>query len=261
MVDDRMINKSMALCSVTNKILNVSGGVVRALANLGRLELLIAGVACMTALAGADTIADGNFSSVTGFGSDYTNAGPTCSPGSVGAGKYFVGSIPTACNPLWESISPYNGESNMMIVNGGGDETSRVWYETLSTTPNTQYTFTFWVADLDTPSVNMSPETLEFTVNSVVIAGCSDYSPNTPGVWVQETCTYTSGASTSETLALLDANTAWNSNDFALDDISDPDPPNCPARTSAVPEPNSLAVLASGLMAILLVSFATRQQF
>jgi len=140
----------MALCSVTNRILNVSGGVVRALANLGRLELLIAGVACMTALAGADTIADGNFSSVTGFGSDYTNAGSTCSPGSVGAGKYFIGSIPTACNPLWESISPYNGESNMMIVNGGGDETSRVWYETLSTTPNTQYTFTFWVADLDT---------------------------------------------------------------------------------------------------------------
>ena len=87
MVDDRMINKSMALCSVTNRILNVSGGVVRALANLGRLELLIAGVACMTALAGADTIADGNFSSATGFSSGYTNAGSTCSPGSVGAGK------------------------------------------------------------------------------------------------------------------------------------------------------------------------------
>jgi len=251
-----MINKSIASYSVVNRLLNVSGGLVRTLAKVGRLELLIAGMLGMMVLARADTIVDGNFSSATGFNSDYTNAGSACSPGSVSAGKYFIGSNPTTCNPWWESISPYEGESNMMIVNGGGDGTSRVWYETLSTAPNTEYTFTFWLVDLDTSSVNTSPETLEFTVNSAVVAGCSDYSPNVPGVWVQETCTYTSGSGTSERLALIDTNTAWNSNDFALDDISDPDPPG----TSPVPEPNSLAVLATGLLGIFVFSFARRRQ-
>jgi len=185
--------------------------------------LLIGGVLCFTTLAGADTIINGDFKAGNkGFSSDYS-ASPTCSSGSpFTAGYYFVGANPINCNGGWVSMSdPTGGGLNMLIVNGATDGTSRVWYETLSTTPNTQYTFTFWMADIYNLSGD-SPATLEFSVDGVVVPWCSGYSPATPGQWMKEVCSYTSGPGSTETLALIDTNTAFNANDFAIDDISDP---------------------------------------
>jgi uncharacterized repeat protein (TIGR03803 family) len=190
---------------------------------LGRLTLLAGGMLCFAALAGADTIINGGFShGNTGFSSDYT-ASSTCSTGApFTAGFYFVGTNPVNCNAGWVSMSaPTGGGLHMLIVNGSTGGTARVWYETLSTTPNTLYTFTFWMADIYNLAGD-SLATLEFTVDGVVVPGCTGYSPSTPGKWVKETCTYTSGPSSTETLALIDTNTAFEANDFALDDISDP---------------------------------------
>jgi|HubBroStandDraft_1064217.scaffolds.fasta_scaffold60211_1 uncharacterized repeat protein (TIGR03803 family) len=189
----------------------------------GMLTVLIGGMLCFTALAGADTVVNGDFShGNTGFSSDYT-ASPTCSTSSpFTAGYYFVGANPNNCNAGWISMSdPTNKGLKMLIVNGAQDGTSRVWYETLATTPNTQFTFTFWMADIYNLSGD-SPATLEFSVDGVVVSGCTGYSPTTPGQWQKEVCTYTSGSGTTETLALIDTNTAFEANDFALDDISDP---------------------------------------
>jgi uncharacterized repeat protein (TIGR03803 family) len=200
-----------------------AGAVTKRPVNAGRLQMLIGGLLCFTALAGADTIINGDFShGNTGFRSDYS-ASPTCSAGSpFTAGFYFVGTNPANCNGGWVSMSdPTGGGLNMMIVNGATDGTSRVWYETLSTTPNTQYTFTFWMADIYNLGGD-SPATLEFSVNGVVVPGCSGYSPTTPGQWMKEVCRYTSGPGSTETLALVDTNTAFEANDFAIDDISDP---------------------------------------
>jgi uncharacterized repeat protein (TIGR03803 family) len=189
----------------------------------GRLTVLIGGVLSFTALAGADTIVNGDFShGNTGFSSDYT-ASPTCSAGSpFTAGYYFAGTNPVNCNAGWISMSDPTGQGlKMLIVNGAQNGTSRVWYETLATTPNTRYTFTFWMADIYNLSGD-SPATLDFSVDGVIVPGCTGYSPTTPGQWQKEVCTYTSGPSTTETLALIDTNTAFEANDFAIDDISDP---------------------------------------
>ncbi len=190
---------------------------------VGWPTLLAGGMLCFAALAGADTIINGGFSrGNTGFSSDYT-ASPSCSTSApFTAGLYFVGTNPVNCNAGWVSMSdPARAGLNMLIVNGSTTGTLRVWFETLSTMPNTRYTFTFWIADIYNLGGD-SPATLEFTVDGVVVPGCTGYSPSTPGQWVKETCTYTSGPSSTETLALIDTNTALEANDFAIDDISDP---------------------------------------
>jgi hypothetical protein len=105
--------------------------------------------------------------------------------------------------------------------------------------PDTAYAFTFWLADVDLEVYNTAPETLEFLVNGSVVPGCSGYSPSTPGQWVEETCNYTSGAGSTETLAFVDTETAFESNDFAIDNISDPPP----ARRFPSPAPRRFSAL------------------
>jgi hypothetical protein len=217
--------------------------------NITRLTLLAGAVLALSTAVQADTIANGNFSAGnSGFSSDYTASSVCSTAAPFTADFYFVGTDPGACNGGWETMSdPTNAGLNMLIVNGATDGTSQVWDETLSTSPNTAYAFTFWLADVDLSVYNTAPETLEFLVNGSVVPGCSGYSPATPSQWVEETCNYTSGPGSTETLALIDTETAFESNDFALDDISDP------ATNSAVPEPGSLGLLSlvlAGLVAL-----------
>jgi hypothetical protein len=216
---------------------------------IGRLPLLIGALICCAAGARADSVVDGNFQS-SGFSSGYT-VSTTCNSGSpFGAGYYFIGTNPSTCNAGWVSMSdPTDTGLNMMIVNNSNAATPPVvWSETLTTTPGTAYTFTFWLGDIDTSSYNSSPATLEFLVDTTVVSGCTGYSSTTPGGWVQETCNYTSGASTSETLELIDTNyEIVDGGDFALDDISDP-----PAG-GVTPEPSSAIGFTTGLLAIMFV--------
>ncbi len=207
----------------------------------GRLALLIGALICFSGAARADAVTNGNFSSGnTGFSSNYTYS--TATP--FGADDYTIGTNPNSYNSAWISMGDHtSGAGNMLIANGGSDATSAVWYETVSVTPNTTYTFTAWVADVDLAAYNTSPETLNFLVGSSVIG--SGFSPSTPGTWTEFRTTFFSGSDTSETLEIIDTNTASEGNDFALDDISYVGAPT----TAATPEPSSLLLLGSGLVA------------
>jgi hypothetical protein len=217
------------------------------------VRLLVGGALFFTALAGADTILNGDFSAGNAdFSSDYS-ASATCSTSApFTAGYYFVGTDPGDCNGGWKNMSdPTDMGLNMLIVNGATDGTSTVWSETLSTTPATPYTFTFWMADIYNLTSD-SPAVLEFLVDGSVVPGCSSFAPATQGKWVQETCNYTSGSSSTEILSLIDTNNAFEANDFAIDDISDP------SRVNSVPEPNSLVGLAIALT--IAFAFAKRRR-
>jgi hypothetical protein len=207
----------------------------------GRLALLLGALICFTGAARADAVKNGNFSAEnTGFSSSYMYS--TATP--FGAGDYTVGTDPNSINSAWVVMGDHtSGTGYMLIANGASDGTSAVWYETVSVTPNTTYTFTAWVADVDNANNNSSPETLSFLVGSSVLG--SGFSPSTPGVWTEFSTTFFSGSDTSETLEIIDTNTASEGNDFALDDISYVGAPT----TAATPEPSSLLLLGSGLVA------------
>jgi hypothetical protein len=212
---------------------------------IGRLPLLIGALICCAAGARADSVVDGNFQS-SGFSSAYSPSSSCSTSSPFTADYYYIGTNPASCNAGWVTMSdPTDSGLPMMIVNGAQDGTSAVWYETLSTTSGTHYTFTFWMADIYGETSD-SPATLEFEVNGIPVTGCTGYSPSAQGVWVQETCTYTSGSGPTEMLALVDTNTAFEANDFALDDISDP-------SVGMTPEPSSVIGFTTGLLAIMFV--------
>ena len=67
--------------------------------------------------------------------------------------------------------------------------------------------------------------------------------PLLTGIWDVEFASWSSGAATSATIQITNANVAFSGNDFALDDLFFGDP-----IFSQVPAPGTLALLAAGLL-------------
>jgi len=195
--------------------------------------------ALCAAPAGANNlVANGDFSAgVSGFSSSYANSQADCTPPAV----YSVTTNPQNCHPSFASFGDHTtGSGNMMVVNGSQQAGVLVWGETVAVLQNTTYFFSTWIAT-DYP---LSPAQLDFSINGSAI-GPTFTAPLTTGNWVQFFATWYSGSSTSASLGLINQNTAFSGNDFALDDIVlDTTSPR------GVPEPGSLA-LAGGALAAL----------
>jgi len=108
----------------------------------------------------------------------------------------------------------------MMIVNGANSATWPVWEETVSVAPSTNYTFSYWAAEVDKES-NSIPHLL-VRINGKVIGNSylPKNSPDNGGQWENYSYTWNSGASHQADMAIYDQNTDTGWNDFALDDIS-----------------------------------------
>jgi hypothetical protein len=197
--------------------------------------LVVIAAALFTARsAGATSITNADFSGGNvGFSSSYIFDQTNCLPD----GMYFVGTDPGSCNALWGHFGDHTtGTGSMMMVNGSTVPGTTVWSENLDVDQNTSYTFSVWVAS-------------EFAANlaqlTFLIDGSPIGSPFTPsstvGEWTQLVAEWNAGTATNVTLGLMDLNTMYHGNDFALDDFTVTDPP-----PDVVPEPATLTLLGLG---------------
>jgi hypothetical protein len=141
-----------------------------------------------------------------------------------GPGTYNIGTNPSTAPDAygdWCNCGDHtSGTGNMMIVNGANSVAWPVWEEVVHVTPSTEYTFSYWGAEVDHDS-NSLPH-IAVRINGKVI-GNSFFPRNSPdngGQWMNFTFTWNSGSSHTAELALVDLNTDTVFNDFAVDDIS-----------------------------------------
>ena len=161
---------------------------------------------------GTNIINNGNFSAGNvGFISAYNYAASNTTEG-----EYFVGSSPQAWNASLSNCSDHTtGTGNMLLVNGSPAANVKVWTQTVTVTPNTNYAFSSWIQALYPPN----PALLSFSINGADAGNL--ISASLPACnWTQFYTTWNSGNSTSAIIAIINKNTQVQGNDFALDDIS-----------------------------------------
>jgi hypothetical protein len=154
----------------------------------------------------------------TGFTSGYAY-GNVANPGT-----YWIGTKPSQAPGAfadWYSGGDHTtGSGNMLVVNGANSASLPVWQEDVSVTPNTTYTFSCWVVEVDQSSNSIPHVQLKINGNAVGDFLAPQNSPDNGGKWEVFTVTWNSGSARRATLALFDLNTDSGWNDFALDDIS-----------------------------------------
>jgi hypothetical protein len=136
----------------------------------------------------------------------------------------------------------------MLIVNGNRVANVTVWSATVEVTSNTLYDFSAWAAS----TYWLSPSSLAFGINGTIL-GPPLALPSDLGVWQQFAAPWFSGDTTTAVLSLVNLNTAWNGNDFVLDDIALKTRPQVDPRVfedvEPVPDSGSTLLLLGAVLA------------
>lgn len=179
------------------------------------------------------------------FLSDYDYEYADTISSGVSEGAYTVGTNPSSVHYAWSSFGDHTtGTGNMMIVNGNPKSGQKVWWQTITIAPNTDYNFSTWIASV----YPISPAKLQFTINSDLIGQI--FTPSTtPGSWGQFNAIWNSGSNESATISIVNQSRVQVGNDFALDDISFE--PISASKPTSVPEPSlMLSLLALGAFGV-----------
>jgi len=162
-----------------------------------------------------NSVANGDFEQGnTGFNSAYTYVPPTYNA-LYPEGLYTITTDPHNVHDGFASYGDHTtGNGNMMVINGAASSIN-VWCQTFAVQPNTNYDLSAWAANC---SGSGNPAQLQFEINNVLF-GSPLQIPNNTGQWVQFFATWFSGANTSVTICIYDAQTALGGNDFTIDDI------------------------------------------
>jgi len=203
------------------------------------VPLVIATLGVGSAAAAAELVVNGDFSAGnTGFSTDYSLT--TMTPYLFQNAVHGIYAIETASSIAgssaygdWTNIStdPTGGDGNVYVSDGATNANETVWSETVAVKANSNYTFSFYGAEVSNPCC--SNATFQGSINGTV-----ETNLNTTGSWQQASVVWNSGSNTTATLALTDTNLSGPYNDFAIDDIS--------LVGAAAPEPSTWAVMLIG---------------
>lgn len=164
-----------------------------------------------TKVTGINLVKNGDFSNGnTGFSSDYS-----FSSSGIPPAVYTVGTNPGAWHPAMPLCKDHtSGTGNMMMVNGSEIQNTKVWSQTISISPNTNYVFSTWLQTITT----INPAQLQFFINGVAIGNI--FTANEKScVWEEFYSNWNSGNNTTATISIVNMNKAFSGNDFAIDDI------------------------------------------
>ncbi|RYZ42858.1 MAG: PKD domain-containing protein, partial [Sphingobacteriales bacterium] len=161
---------------------------------------------------GVNLIVNGDFESGnTGFTSQYSYT-----PNNTIEGEYYVGTNAQNWNVAMSNCGDHtSGSGNMLLVNGTPAADVRVWTQTITVMPNTNYAFSTWISALWPPN----PAQLKFSINGKDLGSTITASLPTC-TWTQFYTVWNSGSNTTATISIVNKNTFIQGNDFALDDIS-----------------------------------------
>lgn len=161
---------------------------------------------------GTNLVTNGDFSlGNTGFSSQYTEAFP-----NKLEAQYWVDNNSKAWNINFNDCKEHtSGNGKMMMVNGSSISGAKVWSQTVSVLPNTNYSFSVWIQSL----AALNPARLKFSINNNVL-GDDIIAGNTACEWKQYYTVWNSGNATSAIITIVNNNTISDGNDFAIDDIS-----------------------------------------
>ncbi|HSD06536.1 T9SS type B sorting domain-containing protein [Flavobacterium sp.] len=143
------------------------------------------------------------------------------------------------------------GTGNMLVVNGNDHPSAGVgnsfWSQNISVLGTTDYVFSFWIKSLS----SISPGTIHVSINGSIQNVYPYLAPNSNacGDWVKYSVNFFSGwIYDGINIQLLDSNTAFFGNDFAIDDISLTAATSCSSKSVTVTvDPAKKAVISHNL--------------
>lgn len=161
---------------------------------------------------GTNIIRNGDFSQGnTYFTSEYSYSPATGVPDGV----YFVGADTKAWHSGFDMCKDHtNGNGNMLLLNGSTKENVSIWKQNVTVIPNTNYEFSTWLESLYTSN----PARLQFSINGVNIGEIFEASSKTCE-WRKFFTFWNSGNNSSAVISIVNKNTIYSGNDFAIDDI------------------------------------------
>lgn len=173
----------------------------------------------------------------TGFTSAYTY-NPVGTPGDMGEAKYTVSASAHDVHSAFADFADHTlgtAAGRYMTVNGAPSQVA-VYTSGPIAVHGGRYNFSAWLASV----YPVSPAILAFTITPNAGSAFSIGTFNAPPVvatWTQAGSDFLLASNvTSVTLSLVNNNTDFNGNDFAIDDLS----------LNAVPEPATWSLLIAG---------------
>lgn len=168
-------------------------------------------------------IVNGDFTAGNqGFRSDYAFD----AKGVGEDGSYTIASNPNSVHSGGASFGDHTtGDGLMMVINGSQKAKAVIWESTVNVQPGHSYYFGLWAASWgeggpsgDTYTSDPSPARLVLLVNGVPLGPATTLTAR-DGVWSKLALPWSSGNAKTAKLQVIDENTEWMGNDFAIDDI------------------------------------------